>query len=408
MRHFLSPLLVFPLFLLLFSGCGASAPGDAAAPLPAETEVTTPSGSDVPVDTAGVEPEPAADPFADAVWVDYDGVVEHIFFHPLIAYPEMAFDGDSMSKGLDDWMVTVDEFNKILNSLYTNDYILVNMNDVWSEYTTSSGEVRMQRNTLRVPEGKKPLILSFDDVNYYDYMLENGFAYQLILGYDGQLWSYGLDPSGKEVVSQDVDAIPILNHFVAEHPTFSLNGAMGCLCLTGFQGILGYRTQTDSNDTSAAFEANRQREIQAVKPIIEKLKEDGWYFGSHSWGHINLSNKSLSVIQRDTQHWLDEVGSLVGDTALYFYPYGARPDGDDVVTTGEAFRYLQSQGFRVFASVGIESYSKCKKDISAVICDRLHPDGTTLRWQRSRYLRFFDAAQVLDIDVRPDYGYNFS
>ena len=41
-----------------------------------------------------------------------------------------------------------------------------------------------------------------------------------------------------------------------------------------------------------------------------------------------------------------------------------------------------------FASVGINSFSYIKKDISAVICDRLHPDGTTLRHSRDRYLQF--------------------
>ncbi len=68
------------------------------------------------------------------------------------------------------------------------------------------------------------------------------------------------------------------------------------------------------------------------------------------------------------------------------------------------FQYLQSKGFRIFASVGIESYSKIKGDISAVICDRLHPDGTTLRWQRDRYLQFYDAADIIDLEVRPDLG----
>ena len=90
-----------------------------------------------------------------------------------------------------------------------------------------------------------------------------------------------------------------------------------------------------------------------------------------------------------------------------FYPYGGRPDGSDVNQTGPVFRYLQSQGFRVFASVGTESYSKIKKDICAVICDRLHPDGTTLRWQRKRYLQFYDAKDIIDLSVRPQRDYDF-
>jgi len=340
--------------------------------------------------------------------VPYDGIVEHIFFHPIVAYPELAFDGDYKESGIDDWMVTVSEYNKILQSLYDKGYIIVNMNDVWTETTDESGKAVMQKNTLMLPEGKKPIIISYDDVNYYEYMLENGFTYKLIIGDDGDIWSWGLDPQGKEVVSQDLDAITIMDKFVNEHPDFSLFGAKGCLCLTGYEGILGYRTHTDKDDTSAEFEANRQKEIEAVKPIVARLKETGWYFGCHSWSHLNLAKASYERVVEDNERWQNEVGSLVGETKLYFYPFGGRLDGNDVTQTGPCFKYMQEQGFRVFASVGIESYSKIKGDICAVICDRLHPDGTTLRWSRSRYLQFYDAADIFDYDVRPDYGYDFS
>ena len=56
--------------------------------------------------------------------------------------------------------------------------------------------------------------------------------------------------------------------------------------------------------------------------------------------------------------------------------------------------------------MGIDSWSKCKDDISAVICDRLHPDGTTLRSGKSleRYMKFYDARDIIDLSVRPDRG----
>ncbi|MDR3277318.1 MAG: polysaccharide deacetylase family protein [Oscillospiraceae bacterium] len=347
-------------------------------------------------------PTPAP-PAEAAPLVPWDGTVEHLFFHPVVAYPELAFDGDGDEKGIDDWMVTADEYKKMLQSIYDNGYIIVDMNDVWSEYTDGGGKQRMERNTLMVPEGKKPLILSYDDVNYYDYMLPNGFTHRLMIGKDGQIWSYGRDMEGNAVISQDLDALTILDKFVSEHPDFSLNGAKGCLCLTGYQGILGYRTQTDSKDSSPEFEANRQREIVRVKPIVEKLKATGWYFGSHTWGHIRLSTMSLDGVKKDTEKWQAEVASIVGNTTLLFYPHGARPDGDDWQKTGERFAYLQSQGFRVFASVGIESFSYIKKDVCAVICDRLHADGTTLRGERDSYMKFYDAAEVWD-DRRPTGG----
>ena len=400
------------LFLALLMTCSLVACGQKdSADTPAQDG--DPAQAETP-DTSAEPEEPQPEPYiissptidrgtVDGVnYVAWDGVVEHLFFHPIVAYPELAFDGDSQSDGIDDWMVTVDEYDKILQSVYDHDYVLVDINDVWSESTDASGQPVMVRNTLYIPEGKKPLIISYDDVNYYDYMIEDGFTYKLIIGDDGLIWSYGLDPQGNEVISQDLDAITILDKFVREHPDFSPFGAKGSLSLTGYQGILGYRTQTDQDvEWTAEREANRQKEIEAVKPIIAELKRTGWTFGSHTWGHIRLGTKSLESIQADTQRWFDEVGSLVGPTTILFYPHGERPDGNDWQNTGPVFQYLQSQGFRVFASVGIESFSYIKKDLCAVICDRLHPDGTTLRHSRDRYLQFYDAKDIMDVTVRP-------
>ena len=400
--------LLLALLLAALPACSASqnntdSPADNA---PAETPVPQP------------EPEPEPEPYTildptvmpeggsrDGVtYTAYDGIVEHLFFHPVVAYPELAFDGDAQSDGIDDYMVTADEYRKILQSVYDRGYVLVDIADVWSEVTGEDGQPTMVRNTLYLPEGTKPLILSFDDTNYYEYMLSNGFTHKLILGEDGKIASWGLDPQGQEVISRDLDAIPILDKFVEEHPDFSPFGAKGCLSLTGYEGILGYRTQTDTKSWTQAQEANRQKEIDAVKPIIAELKRTGWTFGSHTWGHIRLGTKSLESIQADTQRWFDEVGSLVGPTTILFYPHGERPDGNDWQNTGPVFQYLQSQGFRVFCSVGINSFSYIKQDICAVICDRLHPDGTTLRGSDkvlSWYSQFYDARDIIDLQVRP-------
>ena len=420
--------LLLSLVMLLLSACGQQAdPSQGAGPAPDEGAISgqTDNNNAQTDQEPDVEPEPDPEPEPEpepyqildptvmpeggqrdgVTYAAYDGLVEHLFFHPVIAYPELAFDGDAQEKGLDDYMVTAGEFTKILESVYANGYVLVDIADVWSETTGEDGSPRMVRNTLYLPEGKKPLIFSYDDTNYYEYMLENGFAYKLILGEDGKVWSWGLDPAGNEAVSRDLDAIPMLDKFVEDHPDFSPFGAKACLSLTGYQGILGYRTATDSRvEWTDELEAQRQAERDAVLPIIEELRRTGWTFGSHTWGHIRLGSGNMAKIQTDTQRWFDEVGSLVGPTTILFYPHGERPDGNDWTNTGEAFRYLQDQGFRVFCSVGTESFSFIKKDICAVICDRLHPDGTTLRKSRKRYLQFYDAKDIMDTSVRPDFG----
>lgn len=417
MQRIISILLLLAMLLAL-TACASpaaapDAPPEESSPVDSETE-ETPEEAPPPEEESAVQQEPyeildptvmpeggARDGVTYAAW---DGIVEHLFFHPVVAYPELAFDGDAQANGIDDYMVTVGEYNKILQSVYENNYVLVDITDVWSETTGEDGQPKMVRNTLYIPEGKKPLIFSYDDTNYYPYMLENGFTYKLVIGDDGKVWSWGLDPQGNEVTSRDLDAITILDKFVEEHPDFSPFGAKGSLSLTGYCGILGYRTQTEKENQTAAHEENRQKEREAVKPIIEELKRTGWTFGSHTWGHINLAKKSLDVVKEDTEKWLSEVGELVGATPILYYPHGARPDGDDVKQTGPIFQYLQSKGFRVFASVGINSYSKIKGDISAVICDRLHPDGTTLRGSdkvQSWYEQFYNGREIIDLTVRP-------
>ena len=379
MRRMTNLLLALLLLLSLTACSSAPAPGSDG---PSQPE--PPAQAETPEADAPAEPEPEPYTILDptvqpeggvrdgVTYVPYDGVVEHLFFHPVVAYPELAFD-------------------------------LVDIADCWSEQTDESGQPRMVKNTLYLPEGKKPLILSYDDVNYYEYMLANGFTYKLIIGEDGKLWSWGKDPQGKEVVSRDLDAVTILDKFVEEHPDFSPFGAKGCLSLTGYEGILGYRTQTDSKSWTAEQEANRQKDIEAVKPIVAELKRTGWTFGSHTWGHISLNTRTFDAVTADMQKWFAEVGSLVGETSVLFYPFGGRLDGDDVQQSGPAFRWMQEHGFRIFCSVGIDSWSKCKSDISAVICDRLHPDGTTLRSAkaRERYMKFYDAKDIIDLSVRP-------
>ena len=274
------------LFLALLLTLSLTACGGTAQPNPPAQTGDDASQTETP-DTA---PEPAEEPeepqqepyvissptvdrgTVDGVtYVPWDGVVEHLFFHPVVAYPELAFDGDNQANGIDDYMVTADEYKKILQSVYDKGYILVDINSVWSEVTGEDGQAHMVKNTLYLPEGKKPLVLSFDDTNYYEYMLSNGFTWKLILGDDGKIASWGKDPDGNEVVSRDLDAIPILDKFVEEHPDFSPFGAKGCLSLTGYEGILGYRTQTDTKSWTQAQEENRQKEISAVKPIIAEL-----------------------------------------------------------------------------------------------------------------------------------------
>ena len=390
-------LLVFAVIMSLLlviavSACGGGSRNEPEAPPePEATPTPTP-------------PPPTPEPTpAPVVLVEYDGDVEHIFFHEVIAYPDMAFPNSTDAHRLDDYMITIHEFNAMLSSLHRNNFVLIDMRDIWSEYTNENGRQRMRRNTLMIPEGKKPLVLSFDDLTFH---LEprDGFMHRYVIGVDGEIWAEGVDRAGNPLVTQDLAAITVLDKFIRENPDFSHAGAKGCIAQTGLHGILGYRTQTSKEDNSEAFRLNRMQEVARVKPVIERLHQTGWYFASHSWGHINFEVMSLNGIQADAERWKDEVGSLIGDTNIMIYAHGGRLDGNDVwrESAGPALRYyIDDLGFRLFASVGKEPFTRIRSDVPAVMMDRMNADGITLRRARERFMRFYDAKEVFD-PLRPD------
>jgi len=398
----ITTLLLCTVLIFAVTGCF----GDTKDAVPSPTPAPLPTPPPPPT------PEPTAEP-TPAVLVEYSGTVHHLFFHEAIAYPEIAFPNRSDSFGLDKYMNTVHELIKVLESLYERNFALINMHDVWEEFTNDSGQKRMRRKSpLMFPEGKIPIVLSFDDLTFH---LEpyNAFMHRYIIGTDGDVWAEGIDPSGNRIVTQDLAAITIVDKFVRENPDFSHNGAKGCIAQTGLYGLLGYSTQTNINDDSPEFRLNRMQEIARVRPVVQRLHETGWYFASHSWGHIRNNTSSLERVVNDAARWQDEVASIVGDTIILIYAHGERLDGNDVwrETAGPALRhYVDELGFRMFASVGDEPFSRVRSDVPAVMMDRMNVDGIALRGQqhvvrsgmrRGDYEIYYNVRDVFD-PLRPE------
>jgi len=351
-----------------------------------------------------VQTPPPPPPINFVPWLDE---VDHIFFHEVVAFPDVAFPGRTDPYGLDYITVTVNEFNLILEGLYRNGYILVNMHDIWSEYTSIDGHHRMRQDVLMLPEGRTPLIITFDNLSFH---MEpaNAFMHRYIIGPDGEVWAEGIDRDGNVFISQNYTVLTILERFIRDNPDFSHNGARAGIAQTGLHGLLGYRTQSNPYDDSDEFRLNRMQEIARVRPVIERLNETGWYWASNTWGHIRLDTANLNQVIYDAERWNYEVGSLVGRTNILVYAHGARLDGGDVLVenVGPAARhYINELGFRMFASVGHSPFSLLREDVPAVMMDRMAIDGLSLRRARDWYIRFFDSAEVFDAH-RP-YGETF-
>ena len=255
--------------------------------------------------------------------------ITHVFFHSLIMDTAKAFDGDADSKGYNSVMTTKDEFLRILNALYEKDYVLVRLHDIAYEQTDENGNPSFVYGKIMLPEGKKPFVMSQDDLCYYDYMLDDGFASRIVIGDDGKPTCEMTLEDGT-VSRGSYDLVPILEDFIEEHPDFSYRGARAVLAFTGYQGILGYRTAASYSD-SPTYEEDRAQAAQ----VAQCLRDHGWELASHSWGHLQLGvstepsadgQQTFAISDErfitDTDKWEAEVESLIGPTDILLYPFG--------------------------------------------------------------------------------------
>ncbi len=322
----------------------------------------------------------------------YDSItqINHIFFHSLVADPKKAFDGDSRAKGYNMYMATIKEFNKIIERLYEDGYVLVNMSDL-TELVDKDGSESYQEAKIYLRSGKKPMVLSIDDVSYYAYMDGDGFANRIIIDENGKSACEMIAEDGS-IMTGAYDIVPILDEFIEAHPDFSYQGAKGLIALTGYEGILGYRTNDKNSPT---YEEDRR----TAKKVADALKAGGWEFGSHSWGHKNMQTESFELLKRDTDRWLKEVEPLIGKTDVYVFPFGVDMEQTVGPYTGDKYHYLRQKGFRLFLNVYSKPWMQIRKDY--IRMGRRPIDGQAMLQYPERLKDLFDVKNVLDPDRPP-------
>lgn len=319
---------------------------------------------------------------AQAALVRYEGPVRHVFFHSLIADTSKAFDGGYSSAGYDLWMTTVSEFQAMLPQLLERGYVLFTYDDL----VTQAEDGTVSAKEIWLPPGKMPLVLSVDDVCYYEYMKGDGFATRLDLDADGHVVTIMTGDDGKESETRDGDVVPILDDFVAQHPEFSYKGAKGILALTGYQGVLGYRITDLTGDALTAAQTR-------AKAVCDRLKATGWRIASHSYTHNNYfqdGSVTMDQLQYDTGRWKRDIAPVTGETNLYISPFGVHFDKND-----PRYRYLVEQGYSIYCPVGVDMAQGFHGD--NMTHNRLNLDGFTMR-ARPQLLGelFFDVQSVYD------------
>ena len=333
--------------------------------------------------------------------------VTHVFFHTMIKDDAKAFDGDSKEAGYNQVMTTMSEFTKIMESMYEKGYVMVSLHDmciVNQDGTVSQGEILL-------PPGKIPFVLSQDDVSYYHYMDGDGFAQKLIVDENGDVKNTYVEDDGSISVG-DYDMVPWIDTFVKQHPDFSYHGHKGIIALTGYEGVLGYRTdevyrtreagrvteyQQKFFDEHPDFdEAAWQNEVDQATAVANAMKAEGWEFASHTWGHIDPRKVGIDGVMKDTQRWLDNVATVVGSTDVIIFAFGADiGDWQPYTSDNPYFTYLKEKGFNIFCNV---DSSKCWVQFGSNYMrqGRRNLDGYRMYYNPELVSDLFDVSSVWD------------
>lgn len=328
--------------------------------------------------------------------------ITHVFYHTLIKDTSKAFDGDSKEAGYNQVMTTIEEFNKITQSMYDKGYVLVSLHDM----ATVNEDGTMTRGKILLPPDKKPFVLSQDDVSYYHYMDGDGMASRLVIDENGDVKAEYIEDDGSVSVG-DYDMVPLLDTFIDKHPDFSYHGRKGILAMTGYNGVLGYRTdiayktrENLSEDQQKFLDKNPDfdydQEVKEAKKVAEAMKADGWEFASHTWGHRNAETDSAEKLQEDNEKWENYVAPILGKTDVIVFAFGADiGNWEDYTAENPKYAYYKSRGYNYYCNVDSSKYWVQITD-SYLRQGRRNLDGYRMYYNPEMLSDLFDAQEVFD------------
>lgn len=348
--------------------------------------------------------------------------VTHIFYHSLVVDPDKCFGNpdDPLTAGFNQWMTTVSEFEKITQEMYDRGYVMVRLRDLVNQTTDEDGTVHFTENQIMLPPDKKAYVLSLDDLSYYHSYDGRGIASKIVLDENGKPTCEYINDDGS-VSTGAYDVVPLMDQFLEEHPDASYRGAKGIIALTGYNGILGYRTDGvyESRDPEHLDQDQAKwleehpdfdydKECEEAKKVADAMKEDGWEFASHTWGHRHIAQISLEDLKTDTEKWETYVAPLVGGTDTIIFAHGEDlGDWHDYDPANEKFAYLKSQGYNFYCNVDSTQYFLQIRD-NYVRQGRRNLDGYRLYQDKimedptqRKTADLFDAAEVYDT-TRPN------
>lgn len=328
---------------------------------------------------------------------DDPSLVPNLSFQLLVADPERAFAHAGYGTSFRNNFITIQEFSAILEQLYAKGYVLVDQEDIFT-YSAATGYTA---NTLQLPAGKKPIMLTQTQVYDFEYMSDGqnvnttnsaGFATRLVLE-GGQLKSEYIDANGQTRTGA-YDLIPILEDFIAVHPDFSYHGARATIAVTGYDGILGYRTDPE---TATAFgQEYYDEQVRQTSEMVIALQDRGYRFACYTYGNVRYGQFSTAQIKNDQDKWKAQVEPLLGvvDTLVL----AKQNDISDTQEpySGDKFQLLYSLGYRYFYGFAADGETWSCTGSDHTRQGRILVTGSAIASASDIFTELFDPALVRD------------
>lgn len=312
--------------------------------------------------------------------------VPNLSFHVLIADLQAALAdksyGANGSNLYNRNFISTTEFSAILQQLYDNGYVLIDLADI---YDYREEDASFIEKKIQLPAGKKPLLLTETHCNYYTYMEESrGFATKLL--YNDTFYNEMVTPDGSTVTGS-YDVVPLLEHFIQLHPDFSYKGARATLAFSGYDGVFGYRITAKD----LTHEALAQEQADAAA-LAQALRDHGYRLACYTYDNIDYSVKNNYVVEKDIRLWQENIANVIGQTdVLVFAQEG---DIGSSYQDNNKFDILHENGFHYF--LGSSSILFQEVGERYVRHNRLLVTGSTLAHHADWFQGMIDTADLLD------------
>ena len=331
-------------------------------------------------------------------------LIPNLSFHVLIADMNRALASEEYGGSYNRNFISTSEFEKILNQLYLNNYVLVNFDSFVSSNSMDGTSNVYIADSIWLPEGKKPVMLTETMVNYFGYMIDGngdgtadsgggGFASRLVVDDNGDIKAEYVDENNVTQIG-NYDLVPILEDFIEAHPDFSYRGARATLAVCGYEGIFGYRIQSASIANKGQDYYNEQ--VVGATKVVDALRNKGYRLACYSFDNKDYSNMSADQVNQDIQKWKSQIAPVIGEIDTIVFARG-KDIGD---YTGGKFDVLHAAGFRFMIKSGETPYTEINNNY--IRQTRLMVTGENMVAKSSMFTGngLFDPNTVLELSVR--------